>query len=105
MDSLDEHLDQQQLQKLLGEVIHNTRGSLDGAAPDHQMLASTFLSRQVKISSSHIMARLTSACLVATDTCHELVCTPFTAVLNVVWSTKLLETCVKLFVGLCIPWP
>lgn len=105
MDSLDEHLDQQQLQKLLGEVIHNTRGSLDGAVPDHQMLASTFLSRQVELSSSQIVARLTSACFVATDKCHELVRTPFTAVLVVVWSTKLLETCVTQFVGLCLPWP
>lgn len=51
MKSLDEHLDQQQLQKLLGEVIHNTRISLDGLALDHQVLATVALSRQV--SSEH----------------------------------------------------
>lgn len=47
MDSLDEHLDQQQLQKLLGEVIHKSRASLDGHVPDHQVLASVVLSRYI----------------------------------------------------------
>lgn len=47
MRSLDEHLDQQELQKLLGEVIHHTRASMDHPAPDHQVLAKVTISRQV----------------------------------------------------------
>ena len=47
MRSLDEHLDQQELQKLLGEVIHHTRDSMDAPAPDHKTLAKVILSRQV----------------------------------------------------------
>ncbi len=47
MRSLDEHLDQQELQKLLGEVIHHTRDTIDAPAPDHQTLAKVILSRQV----------------------------------------------------------
>ncbi len=46
MRSLDEHLDQQELQKLLGEVIHHTRDSMDAPAPDYQTLAKVILSRQ-----------------------------------------------------------
>ncbi|DBA96111.1 TPA: hypothetical protein ACH3X1_001605 [Trebouxia sp. C0004] len=45
MRSLDQHLDQQDLQKLLGEVIHHTRASIDPPAPDHQVLAKVLLSR------------------------------------------------------------
>ena len=45
MKSLDERLDQQQLQKLLGEVIHHTQASLDGPAIHHQALATVALSR------------------------------------------------------------
>ncbi|KAL0020782.1 hypothetical protein WJX79_001465 [Trebouxia sp. C0005] len=45
MRSLDEHLDQQELQKLLGEVIHHTRDSMDAPAPDHKTLAKVILSR------------------------------------------------------------
>ncbi len=47
MDSVDEHLDQQELQKLLGKVIQGTSACLDGPAPDHQVLAAVVLSRQV----------------------------------------------------------
>ena len=47
MRSLDEHLDQQELQKLLGEVIHHTRDSMDAPAPDYKTLANVILSRQV----------------------------------------------------------
>ena len=47
MRSLDEHLDQQELQKLLGEVIHHTRDSMDAPAPDYKTLAKVILSRQV----------------------------------------------------------
>ncbi len=47
MRSLDEHLDQQELQKLLGEVIHHTRDSVDAPAPDYKTLAKVILSRQV----------------------------------------------------------
>ena len=43
--SLDERLDQQQLQKLLGEVIHHTQASLDGPPIHHQALATVALSR------------------------------------------------------------
>lgn len=50
MRSLDEHVDQQELQKLLGEVIHHTRASTDHPAPDHQVLAKVAISRQVLIS-------------------------------------------------------
>ena len=50
MRSLDEHLDQQELQKLLGEVIHHNRASTDHAAPDHQVLAKVAISRQVLMS-------------------------------------------------------
>ena len=46
MTSLDQHLDQQQLQKLLREVIHHTRAFMDNTAPDHQALANVIL-RQV----------------------------------------------------------
>ncbi|KAL0024407.1 hypothetical protein WJX79_011128 [Trebouxia sp. C0005] len=45
MDSLDEHLDQQQLQQLLGKVIQGTSACLDGPTPDHQVLAAVVLSR------------------------------------------------------------
>ena len=45
VNSLDERLDQQQLQKLLGEVIRNTKTSLDGPAIDPQVLATVALSR------------------------------------------------------------
>ncbi len=56
MDSLDEHLDQQELQKLLGKVIQGTSACLDdGPAPDHQMLAAVVLSRQV--FSTHALLR------------------------------------------------
>lgn len=51
MRSLDEHLDQQELQKLLGEVIHHTRASMDHPAPDHQVLAKVAISRQVLLVS------------------------------------------------------
>ena len=54
MDSLDEHLDQQQLQKLLKKVIHGTGACLDGSAPDHQVLAEVVLSRQ---ASSYVLLR------------------------------------------------
>ncbi len=47
MRSLDEHLDQQELQKLVGEVIHHTRASIHPPPPDHQLLAKVMLSRQV----------------------------------------------------------
>lgn len=46
VDSLDEHLDQQQLQKLLKKVIQGAGACLDGPAPDHQVLAEVVLSRQ-----------------------------------------------------------
>ena len=45
VNSLDERLDQQQLQKLLGEVIRNTKTSLDGPAINPQGLATVALSR------------------------------------------------------------
>ena len=45
VNSLDERLDQQQLQKLLGEVICNTETSVDGPAVNHQVLATVALSR------------------------------------------------------------
>lgn len=47
MKSLDEHVDKQELEKLLGEVIHQTRASSDSPAPDHRVLAKVILSRQV----------------------------------------------------------
>ena len=55
MDSLDEHLDQQQLQKLLGKVIQGTSACLDGPAPDHQVLAAVVLSRQA--ASTYVLLR------------------------------------------------
>ncbi|DBA80580.1 TPA: hypothetical protein ACH3X1_007841 [Trebouxia sp. C0004] len=45
MESLDEHLDQQQLQKLLKKVTQGTSACLEGPAPDHQVLAAVVLSR------------------------------------------------------------
>ena len=47
MRSLDEHIDKQELEKLLGEVLHHTRAFTDRPAPDHRVLAQVILSRQV----------------------------------------------------------
>ena len=57
MRSLDEHLDQQDLQKLLGEVIHHTRASTDHPAPNHQALAKVAISRQVLMSLLSLSSR------------------------------------------------
>ena len=54
MRSLNQHLDQQELQKLLGEVIHHTRASTDHPAPDHQLLAKVAISRQVLMSLTQV---------------------------------------------------
>ncbi len=47
MNSIKERLDQQQLQKVLGEVIYHTKAIMDAPAPDRQALATVVLSRQV----------------------------------------------------------
>jgi len=56
MDSLEEHLDQQQLQKLFKKVIQGTSACLDGPAPDHQVLAAVVLSRQA--APFHVLLRV-----------------------------------------------
>ena len=45
MRRLDENLDQQQLQQLLGEVIHSTRATTAGPGLDYQILAKVIVSR------------------------------------------------------------
>ena len=43
--SLDEHVDQQMMKQLLGEVLHRAGGLPDGPAPDPQILSTVVLSR------------------------------------------------------------
>ena len=45
MDSLNEHLDKPDMQRLLGEVLHRTRPLLDGPAPALQALTEVIMSR------------------------------------------------------------
>ena len=45
MDSLSEHLDKAEIQRLLGEVLHRSRLSLDGSAPALQDLTAVIMSR------------------------------------------------------------
>ncbi len=60
MDSLKEHLDKQEMQKLLGEIVHRKGHQIDGPAVDLQVLTRVVLSRYL---------RLLSVCLVS---CVEL---------------------------------
>ncbi len=45
MEAVKQHLDKQDLQKVLGEMLHRTRAYLDGPAPDLQILTQVILSR------------------------------------------------------------
>lgn len=47
INSLHEHLDQQMLKQVLGEVLHRAGPSRNGPAPDLQILSSVVLSRWV----------------------------------------------------------
>ena len=60
MDSLKEHLDKQEMQKLFGEIVHRKGYQLDGPALDLQVLTTVVLSRYLL---------LLSACLIS---CVEL---------------------------------
>ena len=45
MDSLKEHLDKQEMQKLFGEIVHRKGHRIDGPAVDLQVLTTVVLSR------------------------------------------------------------
>ena len=45
VDSLDEHLDRPEVQRLLGEVLHRSRPFLDSPPPELQVLTTVIMSR------------------------------------------------------------
>lgn len=56
MDSLKEHLDKQEMQKLLGEIVHRKGHQLDGPAVDLQVLTKVVLSRYLLLLSACLIS-------------------------------------------------
>ncbi len=56
MDSLKEHLDKQEMQKLLGEIFHRKGHQLDGPAVDLQVLTKVVLSRYLLLLSACLIS-------------------------------------------------
>lgn len=56
MDSLKEHLDKQEMQKLLGEIVHRKGHQLDSPAVDLQVLTKVVLSRYLLLLSACLIS-------------------------------------------------
>ncbi len=70
MDSLKEHLDKQDMQKLLGEIVHRRGHQLDGSAVDLQVLTKVVLSRYLLLLSACLISCLGLNPCMTDGPCH-----------------------------------